>query len=177
MTAPTRMWKSRRLAASKRNSVNVDGLRELGEAMRELGAEVSQKIAHRMVSKAARMVRDEAKRLAPVRTGFMKQNIIVKKMRKSETDLTSEYRMGVRKYKLKYADTKYNVRKRRAGTYYGVDDAYYWRYLEFGTVKMAPKPFMRPAFDNNRMRAVEVMKETGRRLILAAAQKAGSKRR
>lgn len=177
MAAPKRMWAAKRRAASTRNSVNVDGLRELGEAMRALGAEVSEKIAHRMVSKAARMVRDEAKKAAPVRTGYLKQNIIVKKMRKSETDLTSEYRMGVRKYKLKYADTRFNVRKRRAGKYYGVDDAYYWRYLEFGTVKMAARPFMRPAFDNNRMRAVEVMKATGRRLILAAAAKAGRRGR
>lgn len=165
------------MKAAKRNSVKVEGLRELGEAMQALGAEVSAKIADRMVSKAARMVRDEAKKAAPVRTGFLKQNIIVKRMRKSETDLTSEYRMGVRKYKLKYANTKFNVRKRRAGTYYGVDDAYYWRYLEFGTVKMAARPFMRPAFDNNRMRAVEVMKATGQRLLIAAAQKVGRPQR
>lgn len=158
-----------------RTTVRVEGLRELGEAMRELGTEVSEKIAHAMVSKAARMVRDEAKKAAPVRTGFMKQNIIVKKMRKSETDLTSEYRMGVRKYKVKYADTRFNVRKGRAGAYYGVDDAYYWRYLEFGTVKMAPRPFMRPAFENNRMRAVEEMKRVGQRRIEAAAKKAAKR--
>lgn len=158
-----------------RTTVRVEGLRELGEAMRELGTEVSEKIAHAMVSKAARMVRDEAKKAAPVRTGFMKQNIIVKKMRKSETDLTSEYRMGVRKYKVKYADTRFNVRKGRAGTYYGVDDAYYWRYLEFGTVKMAPRPFIRPAFENNRMRAVDEMKRVGQRRIEAAAKKAAKR--
>jgi HK97 gp10 family phage protein len=35
---------------------------------------------------------------------------------------------------------------------------YYWRYLEFGTVKMAAKPFMRPAFDSTSLEAASVIK-------------------
>lgn len=158
-----------------RTVVRVEGLRELGQAMQALGSEVSGKIAHAMVSAAARLVRDEAKKLAPEDTGFLKQNIIVKKLRKSETSLTSEYGMGVRKYKRKYADTRFNRRKGQAGKTYELDDAYYWRYLEFGTVKMAARPFIRPAFDNNRMRAIEVMKATGQRRIMAAAKKAAKR--
>lgn len=153
-------------------TVRVDGLRELGEAMRALGNETSQKIAHAMASAAARLVRDQAKKLAPVATGEMRDNIIAKKLRKSETVLTSEYKVGVKRYKRKYANTKRNVRMRRAGTEYELDIAYYWRYVEFGTVKMAPRPFIRPAIDQNKFTAIEAMRKVGQRRIEAAARKA-----
>jgi len=29
-------------------------------------------------------------------------------------------------------------------------DTYYWRYLEFGTSKMAARPFMRPALESSK---------------------------
>lgn len=37
--------------------------------------------------------------------------------------------------------------------------AFYWRFLEFGTVKMPARPFMRPAFDAQREDALNKMRE------------------
>lgn len=34
-------------------------------------------------------------------------------------------------------------------------DTFYWRFLEFGTAKMAAKPFMRPAMDAKQQEAVD----------------------
>lgn len=50
----------------------------------------------------------------------------------------------------KYSNTAANRRKRRVGrTYITPGNVYYWRFLEFGTSKMAARPFMRPALENN----------------------------
>jgi len=37
-------------------------------------------------------------------------------------------------------------------------DAYYWRFVEFGTAKMAARPFMRPAFEAKKGDALEAIK-------------------
>ncbi len=42
-------------------------------------------------------------------------------------------------------------------------DAYYAKFLEFGTVKMRAKPFMAPALENARDQALAVLKEELRR--------------
>lgn len=149
--------------------VRVDGLRELGEAMRSLGREVATKVATSMTSAAAGVVRKDAIARAPehdephtvdgveVQPGNLKRNIVRKKVAKSKTPLTSVHIVTVRgKRKDGYA-------------------ARYGRLQEFGTVHHAPQPFLRPAFDNNRMRAVDEMKRVGQRRIEAAAKKAAKR--
>lgn len=152
-----------------RTVVKVDGLRELGEAMSALGKEVAQKIAASMTSAAAGVIRKDAIARAPehdephtvdgvlVQPGNLKKNIVRKKVSKSKTRLTSEHLVTVRgKRKDGYA-------------------ARYGRLQEFGTVHHAPQPFLRPAFDSNRMKAVDAMKKTAGRRIEAAAKKAAKK--
>jgi HK97 gp10 family phage protein len=39
----------------------------------------------------------------------------------------------------------------------GKFDAYYWRYIEFGTSKMAARPFLRPAFEAKKEAAIEAL--------------------
>jgi len=36
-------------------------------------------------------------------------------------------------------------------------DAFYWRFLEYGTVKMSAKPFVRPGIDNSRGKVADAM--------------------
>lgn len=38
-------------------------------------------------------------------------------------------------------------------------DAWYWRFLEFGTRKMQARPFLRPALEAKRREAVDAIKE------------------
>ncbi len=149
-----------------RTIVRVEGLRELGEAMRALGRETATKIAGSMTSAGAQVVKKDAIRRAPehdephkvdgvlVQPGNLKKNIVAKKVSKSKTPLTSAHIVTVRgKKKDGYA-------------------ARYGRLQEFGTVHHAPHPFLRPAFDANRMQAVQAMKKAGERRIAAAVKKA-----
>jgi HK97 gp10 family phage protein len=73
--------------------------------------------------------------------GFMKSKIASWKTRKSPYAVT--FNTGIAGW------------KDRASKFF----AFYWRFLEFGTSKMAAKSFLRPAFESKKMEAVEQMRE------------------
>ena len=72
-----------------------------------------------------------------------------------------------------YADTTENKRMGRVGKSYktGGDkdnpggDTWYWRLIEFGTVKMPAKPFMRPAIAAKEQEAAAVFISTFKKLL------------
>jgi len=47
-------------------------------------------------------------------------------------------------------------------------DVYYWRFVEFGTAKMAARPFLRPAFEAQKQNALEVFQTVLADGVLAA---------
>ena len=69
--------------------------------------------------------------------GFMRSKIAVWKRRDPHHSVT--FSIGVSGYKDRF--TKFF--------------AFYWRFLEFGTSKMAAKPFLRPAFEAKTGQAIE----------------------
>jgi HK97 gp10 family phage protein len=56
-----------------------------------------------------------------------------------------------------------------------IDDAFYWRFLEFGTSKMAARPFFRPAIDTVSPQLVHIVGEQLQAGIDRAAKKLGAK--
>lgn len=65
--------------------------------------------------------------------------------------------VGPRKIKQIYAKTKANVRKGRVGkTYKVLPPTYYAWFLEYGTERMRPHPFLRPAFDSKKVEAANL---------------------
>jgi HK97 gp10 family phage protein len=50
-------------------------------------------------------------------------------------------------------------------------DAYFWHFLEYGTVKMSAKPFVRPGIDNSRGKVGAVMADYVRKRFDPAARK------
>ena len=50
-------------------------------------------------------------------------------------------------------------------------DAFFWHFLEYGTVKMRAKPFVRPGIDNSRGKVGAVMADYIRKRFDAAARK------
>ncbi|OPZ07460.1 MAG: hypothetical protein BWZ07_03320 [Alphaproteobacteria bacterium ADurb.BinA280] len=54
-----------------------------------------------------------------------------------------------------YANSARNRRSGKAGgTYQTQGSTYYWRFLEFGTAKMPPVPFLATAFEQNKEAAL-----------------------
>ena len=146
-------------------TVKVEGLRQLGEAMRLLSKEISTKIARSATGSAASLIRKRARALAPVADedyevdgvkvprGNIRDNIVAKRVSKGRTTLTSEHLVVVRgKAKHGYAS--------RIGSMH-----------EYGTVKMSAHPFMRPAFDQQKTVAIRKIKDR----IAAGIAKAASK--
>lgn len=151
-----------------KTTFSVSGLRELGQSMQELGAEVAQRISVAMTGAAAKVVRAAAvqnvESSPSIETGSLRDSIIVKKIPKSQTALTSEHIVTVRgRGKIIKRGKKKGQRQTQAP---------HAHFVEFGTVNMPAEPFLRPALDRNQERAAEAMKETGGRRIEAAARKA-----
>jgi HK97 gp10 family phage protein len=127
-------------------SVGFSGLRELGEAMRGLANEVNTKIARSATLAGALVIKNETIRRAPVDTCNLRKNIITKRVTK--TPLTSQFLVAVRQGK----KTKKQIAQ-------GIGDAFYAKFVEYGTVNAPAKPFIRPAFEGGKEEAVNAIKD------------------
>lgn len=142
--------------------LKIDGLQELEKKLREMAPDLARNALRAAVGAAAKVVKDEASTRAEPhkKTGALQANIYAKRDRKRSNDFGQTYIVGVRNGQAKYANNKKNRRAGRAGkTYEDAGATFYWRFLEFGTVKMSPKPFLRPAFETKKVEAVEAIKE------------------
>lgn len=138
--------------------VTISGLKELADAMKELPRRVASKQLHAPVMLAARYIRDNAKGKAPVQSppigryhppaGTLRNGIIVKRVTEpGRENLTALYVVTVRHGK-RYRD--YGKKHRNL-------DAYYWWWVEAGTVHSAPHPFLRPAFEEGKNAALQII--------------------
>lgn len=142
----------------------VNGLAALERMLSELPEKVQVKIARASMAAGARVVRDEARRIVPVKTGALKASIRVGTGRSKNGMIFANVRAGG---------------KNRKG------DAFYSHFVEFGTLPHAiapkkkggrkalkfagrfaasalvpatrPKPFMRPALDGKWREAVDTV--------------------
>ena len=123
------------------NVTRVAGLREIGLAMRTLGADMAGKGARQATAAGAGVARKAIKARAPVDSGNLRAAIIMKRVKGSA--LTEEYVVAVRKGKTR--DAKAGKRgEGRQGK-----DAFYAGFNEFGTVKAPAQPFVRPGFEES----------------------------
>ena len=132
-------------------TIKVEGLRELGQQFARLSDDMQKKVARSATNAAAQVVKKLAKQKAPVSgpevtpeipPGHLKKNIIVKRSRLRNSNLTSEHRVTV-KGKSGEAISPYRV---------GV-------FQEYGTVQHGPQAFMRPALDQGKSQAIEAMRK------------------
>ena len=139
---------------------HVAGLSELAAALRELPQRIGRNVLRGAVAAGAAEVRVEAKNKAPVYTGdvtkghpplgTLKRAIYQKQIRELSDNQRQVFYVGVRQGK------KYRNQGKKGNL---SQDAYYWRWVEFGTSKMAARPFLRPAFEATKVAAVERIKE------------------
>lgn len=173
--------------------VQVQGLSELGETLRRLPKEIASKNGGPLKAalfQALKPIRDEARARAPQHegeplkkgrqpSGTLSRNIIAKREgRPDKYGMTELYHVTVRTGK-----------KLKTG------DAYYWRWVEFGHAivprkpkkakwkahrekahatgkRVAPRPFMRPAFESQKVRSLETFKSSFARGMQRAVRKA-----
>lgn len=122
--------------------IKVLGLDELARQLKTLPEKLAKNGLRAAVNAGAEVIRKDAANRAPVATGRLKKAIYKKQIREKSNNNQQTFFVGARSGK------KYRQKNQ---------DAYYWRFLEFGKAKMPAQPFLRPAFDTNKTRAVEAI--------------------
>jgi len=147
--------------------VRVDGLVELGKALKGLGNDVGLRISRSATGAAARIVKAQAVQNIvanpSVDTGSLRDSVITKRAGAKESDTTSEHVVTIRG-----RGKEYNKKGQK------INRAPHAHLVEFGTVNMPAEPFLRPAFEEKKQQAVTVMAEALKRGI-ERAQKARGK--
>jgi len=168
--------------------VSVSGLRELDKALGMLPKATARNVLKRALDKAAQPIVDEAKTLAPVNTGALRDSIKASTRVKNKVG-ASEYSAAMRSGLGKQAARSALLAARRAnrgqgsfaetfvGPARGKGVIRYAHIVEFGSVKHAPQPYMRPAWDGNKDKALSIIKaELGSEIIKAARRVGRSKK-
>lgn len=132
-------------------------VRGLEQALQRLDAATSESALRSAAFAGAAVFKEEVIARAPVGTGLLKSQIITAHAKDKSSGAQSQtYVVRVRGGK--YANTRANRRKGRVGQESGTGDAYYWRFLEYGTAKAAARPFIRPSWEARRAHALAVMR-------------------
>lgn len=125
--------------------VRIEGLDELKRKLAEVPKAMRKRVLRNALAAGAREVRDVAKRNAPVMT--------------LGTSLSAPYRKpGTVKQAIRVRTSKADRKAGDVGVFVNVkpakagqrgarnpNDPFYWRFLEFGTRKMAARPFLQRA--------------------------------
>lgn len=148
--------------------LKLRGSVELAQALRSLGEDVRRRAMRPAVLAASRVVRKRAKEIAESKglkqTGALIRNIAHKVDINDETKVYVN--IGVR-HGRRFADMQ---RKRGRSV---VDDPYYWHFHEFGTSKMAARPFLRPALEESKQAALDAMAKSLRARLKREARARG----
>lgn len=144
------------MASNEWGSAQLTGFKELNDAMKALPDNIARNVLRGATNAGASVIRKEAQQQAPVYTGQVSQGhpppgTLKKSIRQVQRrDLSSlvkqVFNVGVRSGK--------SV-KDKAGRSL---DAFYWRFVEFGTSTQPPRPFLRPAFEGKKLAAVEAIR-------------------
>lgn len=141
----------------KSGTVHISGLSDLDKQLRQFTERLQKNVLTGGVRAGANVFRKEARSQAAVaeksiirafhgqkitvQPGFMKKKIASWKIRRSPYAVT--FSIGMSGWKDRYSKFF----------------PFYWRFVEFGTSKMAARPFLRPAYEAKKMEAIEAMKK------------------
>ncbi|HEO9146088.1 TPA: HK97 gp10 family phage protein [Enterobacter asburiae] len=131
--------------------INLDfsGLNDIAKDLEVLSRAENNKVLRDATRAGAEVLKEEVIARAPVRTGKMKKNVVVvtqKSRRRGEISSGVHIR-GVNP-RTGNSDNTMKASNPR--------NAFYWRFVEMGTVNMPPHPFVRPAFDTREELATQV---------------------
>ncbi|PHY87588.1 hypothetical protein CS370_11375 (plasmid) [Serratia marcescens] len=115
--------------------LDFSGLLDLSKELDVLSKAESGNVLRQATRASAAIFRNEARRLAPKRTGKLSRNIVVISQRGRQGEAVA------------------GVHVRSNGKASNRNNAFYWRFVELGTSNMAPIPFIRPAYDGKQEEA------------------------
>lgn len=120
-------------------AIDVTGIIDLKKKLQALaGDTIAKKVLRSAIRKSAKPMLAAAKAYAPVDSGLLEESIKLKAIRRTRTGF------GVR---ISTSDSDFNS---QGSTFYGA-------MQELGTSKMAPNPYLRPAFDTTKSESVQIV--------------------
>lgn len=135
----------------------IEGISELVNGLtEELPKATATNVQKRALKEAAGPIEEDAKRNAPVRTGFLRERIDI----------------GT---KLSPRQKSQNQKESKIEVYIGPPSMARAIVAEFGSVHETPRPFMRPAWDANKQTAFEHIKDILEEEIEKARQRIARK--
>ncbi|ELY4393285.1 HK97-gp10 family putative phage morphogenesis protein [Cronobacter sakazakii] len=140
--------------------INLDfsGLDEIARDLETLSRAENNKVLRDATRAGAEVLREEVIQRAPERSGKLKKNVVIltqKSRRRGE--ISSGVHIRGRNMRTGNSDNSMKASDPR--------NAFYWRFVELGTVNMPAHPFVRPAFDTRQEQAAQVAMERMSRAI------------
>lgn len=139
-------------------NMRVSGLSELLATLKSLPDEFKGEPTRRALRAGAEVIRADAARRAPVDTGGLSKNIVMRTI--PPRFLPRGSADGV------------SIMGNRAGKKGDPQNAYHYAFVELGTKNQRAQPFLRPAFESSKGEAVGVYTDEFRRNLDRAVAKA-----
>ena len=140
--------------------INLDfsGLDEIARDLETLSRAENNKVLRDATRAGAEVLREEVIQRAPERTGKMKKNVVIltQKARRRGEISSGVHIRGVNP-RTGNSDNTMKANNPR--------NAFYWQFVELGTVNMPAHPFVRPAFDTRQEQAAQSAMERMNRAI------------
>jgi HK97 gp10 family phage protein len=183
MISGTILGRSRR----SNSEVRVAGLRELLDGLSKLPFELGKGAIYSALGGAGAIVRKEAQARVPVLSGSdpavaagrRKPGTLKRAIRVSRSKINrgqnGRFEVIVRVKPLKGKQVAKFKQSSGLKAAMNPDDPYYWWWVEFGTSKMAARPFLRPAFEQTKSAQLDAMRKRMRAGLDRAARKIAAK--
>jgi HK97 gp10 family phage protein len=150
----------------KTTSFEVRGFKDLYKLLDHLPEVAKTEAMEPLLVEALTPMRDTARYLAP-------DDPLTGPPWNLPTSIEVSTRQRTGRSKSDRALGKYDARAYMGPTKYGYPQA---MFQEFGTIKMVATPYMRPAYDADKTKALEIIKEGFAKRIEATLQKYGSRK-
>lgn len=130
-------------------SLDFSGLSDIARDLEVLSRAESNKVLRDATRAGADVIRKAVVNNAPERTGKLKKNVVILTQRsKRRGEIISGVHIRGRNLRTGNSDNSMKARDPR--------NAFYWRFVELGTINMPAHPFIRPAFDTTEELAAQV---------------------
>lgn len=119
--------------------IRIDGLKEIDEKLKAIPQKLAKRVLDKAMRAGGRVIRDKVKAAAPMRTGALKRNVIVKRgQRRFDGDLEARFIIGVLHGRVRTTPSTFKTKtgkvKTRGLTAYDKrgQDPFYFRFQELG---------------------------------------------
>lgn len=171
-------------------TIKIEGLRELDAALGQLPKATARNVLRRTLKKAGEPTAERARQLVPVNQGHLKRSITVSTKKPvghgaGRQAFAAAMRAGATKAAAGAAARAANRTSADAfaEAFIGPGRYPHAHMVEFGTEKMAPQPYLRPAWDATKMKVLDIIKselgseisKAAKRLARKAARRSGGR--